>query len=73
MVQNSGTEATSVAMWAVTAISRPDGTAASAIQIAMSRQLGPVTAVVSVATASGNRLGDRNISPPQAATSAIRT
>ena len=40
MVQNSGTDATSVAMCAVTAISRPDGTAASATQIALSRQVG---------------------------------
>ena len=71
-VQNSGTDATSVEMWAVTAIRRPDGTAASPIQIAVSRQVGAAAVdglAGCVVVASGSRLGERSISTPQAATS----
>ena len=61
-------------MCAVTAISRPDGTAASAIQTALSCQLGAdVVAIVSDAVTSGIRLGERSIKKPHAATSAIST
>src|ERR1700759_4923903 len=51
--QNSGTEATSVAICEVTARSRPEGTAASATQRPASRQFGALLSVSAAEAAAG--------------------
>ena len=67
---SSGAAATSVEICAVTAISRPDGTAARKIQRARRIHGGAGASVSSASTSATAITGERSISTPQAA---IRT
>ena len=69
MTQSSGTAATSVEIWAVTATRRPEGTAASATQRAIWRGRGGAISVPSTVAATGGASGAFHNSAPQAAIS----
>ncbi len=60
-------------MWAVTAISSPDGTAVSTTQIAVSRQVGGAASSALAVAVSSGRLTDRNSRNPQPAINKIKT
>src|SRR5262245_23624207 len=58
-------------MCAVTAISRPDGTAASPTQVAASSHVGGAASASAVSAGSGKALRERRSSTPQPAISTI--
>ncbi len=68
---NSGAAATSVEICAVTAIKRPDGTAARKIQRTRSIQAGGGASLCSASTSTAADSGERSSSTPQPAISAI--